>query len=62
MLLYPGNSHTTLPHREHQARGNCPSRNLDSKNIWPCSWGFVERNGSMETICKHFQFIGCGSN
>lgn len=33
MLLYPGNSHTTLPHREHQAKGNCPSRNLDSKNI-----------------------------
>ena len=24
--------------------------------------GVMERNCSVETICKHFQFIGCGSN
>lgn len=28
MLLYPGNCHMTLPHWNHQARGNCPSQNL----------------------------------
>lgn len=64
-MLYPGSYHTTLPHRDHQGRGSCPSQ---LKTPFPIPKTHLTvfvglwRDCSMETVCKHFQFIGCGSD